>query len=759
MDAVTNHFRNQCRSSILDSLANIKATKLLLISEDLVGPVAHLLESTELSERAVVDWKTIDASLEAKNLFSSSSKFEAVVFLLKCFPSHVTRICTSAISLFAKSTNGKANSWTSFHNSIKSSEGVISRSTVQIFFFFIPEIRNLNKEIIDQDLRLSLGYSVKECSNFTDVVSNTNENSEDHKGIVHLVTLPLRFLPVAEDVIVTNDPHSLCSFYHEKDLALASQFAKSLFYLQKKIACHNGCEERIFTNIKALGKYPRFIAETIIKYRGGPNQTKLPKETVNKQSTEADYLTTQIEDSIYFDLTRLIESAEPRFQDFKQDADENEIEDSENNFGIPQDVEFPILIILDRKLDLITPLCTPSSYEALLAQYCDYKWGSVVLPSTGDEASQNQKGQIVKLVSSTDSLFATLRDMHVSQVGPHLKSYAAHIDKVYKEKDDLKTVSEISAYVPKFKVVQSQHTSLARNINLTSHIMKSSKKEKIVQRIRLEDEIVAGAGNTKFSDSLLESLDLMFDLEESPEEIYRILCLLSVINGGLKQKAEEHFKPLFVQRFGVQEIVRMRKLEAMGLLRSSSNSNSLSSWNNIFNSFNLLVTQEEKTDAVTSVFSGYVPLTIRLVQLLDPFPAGWRANINLISQLGETPFEGTQRHASRKKISPSTPELPNKPINFAVLCFLGGITWAEIAAIRKLRTINEHSPFFLVVSNEILNPKDFLSPPLVVRMPETQRLAATEGEKLTRQPAQIPDPNQTKSTIFPDFLSGVFRRK
>ncbi|PFH31660.1 hypothetical protein BESB_026340 [Besnoitia besnoiti] len=469
-----------------------------------------------------------------------------------------------------------------------------------------------------------------------------------------------------------------------------------------------------------------------------------------------------------------------------------------------------MLVLVDRRSDLITPLCSAFTYEALLDLVFGIDSAALEVPrqllhqqsasgAGGVNAGAPGKngipvllpgGRRQKVPLSSDGLFATLRDLHQSAVGGHLHRVANEIQQTYKEKDKLRSIQEISVFMNKFKVKQQEHSSLSLHVRLASFLASVTKDPAFFKRLTLEDELLqsagsgaAGAGGFSggtLSASALTQLENMIDAtapsgdlwwsvpgaspflgshapggEDAPgsggsggapgaagrgggvgglavhparpaaapcvEDVYRLLCLASVVNGGLRGKQLETLRRGLVQQHGLKEAARMARLQKVGLLRQSDGTgaggggssgsgaskgggNVVGSWKTLKKECNLMVEEEQSADDIAYACSGYAPLSVRLLQFLHEQPNGWRSIPHILSLLwgpamevrqqqpAAGPLQAQQRLLELQRLQKSERAPPadggdSSNIMTVMVMYLGGVTYAEIAAIRKLNEL------------------------------------------------------------------------
>ncbi|KFH03431.1 Sec1 family protein [Toxoplasma gondii VAND] len=495
-----------------------------------------------------------------------------------------------------------------------------------------------------------------------------------------------------------------------------------------------------------------------------------------------------------------------------------------------------MLVLVDRRSDLITPLCSAFTYEALLDAVFGIDAAAVEVPQQllqqkqaggaggggpgnggpGGARGSGPKGFPVllpcgrrqKVPLFSDGLFATLRDLHQSALGAHLHRVANEIQQTYKEKDELRSIQEISVFMNKFKVKQQEHSSLSLHVRLASFLASVTKDPAFFRRLTLEDELLqtgsatssSSAGAT-LSAAVLTELENMVDASApsgglwwaSPgaplgstgpraldaggppaglshpakpaaapcvEDVYRLLCLASVVNGGLKGKQLEGLRKGLIQQHGIREAVRMAHLQRVGLLRQADGvgaggstaggkgGNALGSWKTLKKECNLIVEEEQSVHDIAYACSGYAPLSVRLLQFLHEQPNGWRSIPHILSLLWGPAMEVRQQQqqspsgslqASQQKLlelqqreqrADLSEGEGNSNVTTVMVMYLGGVTYAEIAAIRRLNEmeIAKHQQFledqrlgaappakapprrrYIIVTTEIINYKKLIA--------------------------------------------------
>lgn len=91
------------------------------------------------------------------------------------------------------------------------------------------------------------------------------------------------------------------------------------------------------------------------------------------------------------------------------------------------------------------------------------------------------------------------------------------------------------------------------------------------------------------------------------------------------------------------------------------------------------------------VFNAFCPLTVRLIE--EVIGKGWGSLKEILTKIpGATEFPSQDREKEMKKV------YKNKA-NLILIVFIGGITYAEISAIRLLNKLNPDYKFFMLTTH------------------------------------------------------------
>ncbi|SNX84323.1 probable vacuolar sorting protein (hbrA) [Melanopsichium pennsylvanicum] len=386
-----------------------------------------------------------------------------------------------------------------------------------------------------------------------------------------------------------------------------------------------------------------------------------------------------------------------------------------------------------------------------------------------------------RLDASTDLLFAEIRNLNFAVVGDRLHRAARRLNSDYEGRHQAKTVSQIRAFVGKLGGLQSEHACLRLHTGLTERIMEWTAREEFNRMLEVQQNSVAGIDLT----TQYQAIEDMVNEERDLISVLRLLCLTSVVGlgsvgGGIKAKNLEFVKREILQTYGYEHLPLLLRLQKTGLLTKAANvatgsassggvgGGLLSSVVGGGNSSSNTVLREEGNAEeggkggfasvrrslrlinddvderapadISYVYSGYAPLSIRLVQavaqkeaLLDPSRSdharpvrmakprahpivGWRGFEDAVNQLAGPTFDEIQSgsistfttttgtdHGSIQAGGTTLLHAPSDAdaVTTTLVFFLGGVTYTELAALRFMNSQTKNRRFVAATTNTI----------------------------------------------------------
>ena len=350
--------------------------------------------------------------------------------------------------------------------------------------------------------------------------------------------------------------------------------------------------------------------------------------------------------------------------------------------------------IFDRAVDMVTPLCTQFVYEGLLDDYFGINFNSIkVNPKVLDKESNLD---YIKLdLSKNDKFYTQMKDYNFNKVKTYLPNRLKEHNKMLEESKNKKMdLDKLQESISKIKILKEERPSLTNQINISDYIAKKQKIPKEQLYLNYEQVLLLGETSSTFYEFIED------ELAKKCEEynILRMVCLESLIHGGIKYKIYDQLKKDIINIYGFQEIFLLRNLEKMNILKNYDGSNLYNTLNKNLKLINDSVDVQNPNDT-SYAYNGYCPLLIRLIE--KALSKGWSSIKDLLAKIpGAFEFPKDENIIIDNS---------SKDKKFILLVFIGGITYGEIAAIRYLNKNMGDKRFIILTTNIINNKKIFNS--------------------------------------------------
>jgi len=414
--------------------------------------------------------------------------------------------------------------------------------------------------------------------------------------------------------------------------------------------------------------------------------------------------------------------------------------------GVDGDSLVDMIVLLDRDVDMVTPLCTQLTYEGLIDEILGVEKGAVAIPQRafgGDvkdeeedknrevyvRARAHKSGKIAMRpkLNNTDPLFDEIRSMNFGRACNVIRDKSTAIKEDYEAikggNVEDQHVSEIGGFVKKIKA-NIGGTGLDLHATLAKYLIDCTKKIWFQNRLECERLCVEGQDLNR----VMDHIEVMIYRGDEAIPCLRMICLACICFGGFPTKIyEKIFTDLF-NAFGGEICLKLYALETAGLflekdqakLRPRGFAAARKALKLVADNVDGSEAPKDITFAYSS--SGYAPLSCRLIEGATRGP--WRAiapnntGEEVLKSLPGELFEYTQTvddygfainaKASYKEFdkrrNKSAPldgrdELWPKPT--VLVFFIGGVTHAEIACLRHLATTKHCGCNFVIATTKV----------------------------------------------------------
>lgn len=342
---------------------------------------------------------------------------------------------------------------------------------------------------------------------------------------------------------------------------------------------------------------------------------------------------------------------------------------------------FTDLILIDRRIDLVSPILTQLSYEGLLDDYFGINYGSVTL---NEKILENPK-PIKLLLNSNDPTYKLVRGCHISFLFRFIKNELKKLINRYDEGRQQSTISEMKTFVGELKHLKPMERSLVAHLCACESITKvqlDSNNKKILglehallRRDSIDDKLLI-----KFFDDMLCS-------QSKWQDFIRLLCLYSMLgvsNTKERKRVIYYAQRNFFRAHGNTHVNTFFNLKKIGMLDPQDDYSYM--LKSAFNKLNLIPnskfqTTMDLTNPIDSsfVYSGsYKPFSCTLLESFFKQHT-WNFANELIEHIGMEIFTDSIQFTGN--IQPESNDCIQKKY---LIYFLGGCSYSEVNAIRFL---------------------------------------------------------------------------
>eukprot|EP00004_Rigifila_ramosa_P013978 TRINITY_DN3139_c0_g1_i1.p1 TRINITY_DN3139_c0_g1~~TRINITY_DN3139_c0_g1_i1.p1 ORF type:complete len:315 (-),score=91.80 TRINITY_DN3139_c0_g1_i1:21-965(-) len=303
------------------------------------------------------------------------------------------------------------------------------------------------------------------------------------------------------------------------------------------------------------------------------------------------------------------------------------------------------------------------------------------------------------------------------------------INENYNERHQAQTVGQIRDFMKKLNSLQAEHQSLRLHTAIAEKILNVTKEGAFHKRLEAEQSLILG------SDAKDEYIEECIHRQEPLLKVLRILCLQSLTNNGLKSKMFDYFRREILHTYGFHHIFTLNNLEKLGLLKRND---TRSNFGQIRKSLKLWIDDidENNPQDIAYVFSGYAPLSVRFLQMATrsgkekdreadrpgiTLFQGLKTNEELLRTLPGPVFEERQQlpagvqdfSVAGTSASSAAADSQPKRRKIVLVYFIGGVTFAEISAIRFLSQLPQEDGQqfdYVIATTKLINGDSLLEP-------------------------------------------------
>ena len=332
----------------------------------------------------------------------------------------------------------------------------------------------------------------------------------------------------------------------------------------------------------------------------------------------------------------------------------------------------PVLLIIDRRQDQITPLLTQWTYESMIHELIGIKHNRVIL-SPSSTINQNKKSELT-LSRKFDDFFTKNQYLNFGEIGQAIKDLVANFQKVTKKVDaeNAKSISDLKGLLENYPAFRKASGTVEMHVAIVSELSRIVKERSLLEISEVEQELVC---QNAHSTSFTRIRSLVSDPRINFDDALR-LVILYALRYELDHREISVLSAALIERGVPKDDVRI--IEHL--------SDHPSSQKRITGTSDLLsaVRDVGSNPSVSNATNAVASITKRLVKGRKNVENVYTQHEPLLAELLRELIQGQLPEASFPTLdcgqgSPST--LPSKN---AVVFILGGATYEESLAVHKL---------------------------------------------------------------------------
>jgi vacuolar protein sorting-associated protein 45 len=191
-----------------------------------------------------------------------------------------------------------------------------------------------------------------------------------------------------------------------------------------------------------------------------------------------------------------------------------EVEGESGLFDFKKDTSQPLLLLLDRRDDPVTPLLTQWTYQAMVHELVGINNNMIVTKDKEEVLSAKQ-----------DEFFATNMYMNWGDLCGNIKVMVDNFQKVQKTSQNISSLDDIRSFMHKFPEFQKTQSTMEKHISLVYGLKDEIAERRLLQISKVEQELACGTEDMlKDLKALLKNQEIDF----ADDDLVRCVMLYAI---------------------------------------------------------------------------------------------------------------------------------------------------------------------------------------------------------------------------------------
>ncbi|GAB2263890.1 hypothetical protein Droror1_Dr00026024 [Drosera rotundifolia] len=151
----------------------------------------------------------------------------------------------------------------------------------------------------------------------------------------------------------------------------------------------------------------------------------------------------------------------------------------------------PLLLVLDRRDDPVTPLLNQWTYQAMVHELLGLQDNKVDLRSMGNIPKDQQE---IVLSSEQDAFFRGNMYKNFGEIGMNIKSMVDEFQQVAKSNQNIQTIEDMAKFVDNYPEYRKMHGNISKHVTLVAEMSKIVEERKLMLISETEQELACNGG-------------------------------------------------------------------------------------------------------------------------------------------------------------------------------------------------------------------------------------------------------------------------
>ncbi|KAA8546526.1 hypothetical protein F0562_002735 [Nyssa sinensis] len=151
----------------------------------------------------------------------------------------------------------------------------------------------------------------------------------------------------------------------------------------------------------------------------------------------------------------------------------------------------PLLLVIDRRDDPVTPLLNQWTYQAMVHELIGIQDNKVDLRNIGKTSKDQQE---VVLSSEQDAFFKANMYENFGDIGMNIKRMVDEFQQVAKSNQSIQTIEDMAKFVDNYPEYRKMHGNVSKHVSLVTEMSKTVEERKLMLVSQTEQELACNGG-------------------------------------------------------------------------------------------------------------------------------------------------------------------------------------------------------------------------------------------------------------------------